>query len=171
MKTRFQNGFTVLEFLIVIAIMCILIAIALASLTSSREKSIDEKKITDLKTAALGIEQYKQICGTYPPEIDANQQCDALGINTLSDFIPNIEEYHFNDPAYGFYYTPLSYDSNDMGNCDGFHLGVELNTDISGTVVVGDSNVDSVQAQICTDAVRSVPIPGRTNPKMFDIYK
>ncbi len=58
MKKRLQQGFTVLEFLIVIAIMCILIAIALASLTSSREKAVDEKKITELKTAALGIEQY-----------------------------------------------------------------------------------------------------------------
>jgi len=172
MKKRLQQGFTVLEFLIVIAIMCILIAIALASLTSSREKSIDEKKITDLKTAALGLEQYKQVCGVYPPEIDPNQQCDALGTNTLSNFIPNIERYHFNDPAYGFYYTPLSYDINNMDHCDGFHLGVELKTDIDGTVAIGDSNVDSIQDQICTDgSVRSLPILGQSNTKMFDIYK
>jgi prepilin-type N-terminal cleavage/methylation domain-containing protein len=171
-STFWGHGFTVLEFLIVIAIMCILISIALASLTSSRAKSIDEKKVTDLKTAALGLEQYKQVCGTYPAEIDPNQQCDALGTNTLTMFIPNIESYHFNDPAYGFYYTPLSYDINHKDHCDGFHLGVELKTNIEGTVAVGDSNVDSVQDQICTaDSAHSLPILGKSNVNMFDIFK
>jgi prepilin-type N-terminal cleavage/methylation domain-containing protein len=176
MKSRLQKGFTVLEFLIVIAIMCILISIALASLTSSREKSLDEKKVTDLKTAALGIEQYKQVCGTYPPQIDPNQQCvgnDNLGTNTLSKFIPNIENYHFNDPAFGFYYAPLAFDLNHPDDCDGFHLGVMLKNKVEGTIAVGDSNINSGDPayHICTaNDVNGAVING-VDEKMFDIFK
>ncbi len=176
MKTRMQKGFTVLEFLIVIAIMCILIYIALASLTSSREKSVDEKKITELKTVALGIEQFKQICGTYPAQIQPNQQCtgnDNLGTSTLNDFIPNIEAYRFNDPTSGFYYTPITYDPNNSDFCDGFHLGVELKNPVDGTVAVGDSNINSGDPmyQPCTATGATGATINGTDPRMFDIFK
>lgn len=168
-----MSGFTVLEFLIVIAIMCILIYIALASLTASREKSVDEKKITELKTAALGIEQYKQVCGQYPPQILPNQQCDAMGTSTLAEFIPDIESYHFNDPAYGFYYTPMNYDTTNPDHCDGFHLGVELKNIIEGTITVGDSNINSGDPayHVCTaTGVTGATINGN-DPHVFDIFK
>lgn len=173
MKKRMQQGFTVLEFLIVIAIMCILIYIALASLTASREKAVDEKNITQLKTAALGIEQYKQICGQYPPQIIPGQQCDEMGTNTLAEFIPDIESYHFNDPAYGFYYTPMNYDTTNPDYCDGFHLGVELKNPVDGTVAVGDSNVDSGNPmyQTCTATGATGATINGTDPRMFDIFK
>ncbi len=176
MKKRLQQGFTVLEFLIVIAIMCILIAIALASLTSSREKAVDEKKITELKTAALGIEQYKQVCGHYPPQIVTGQQCsgnDNLGSSTLDNFIPDINSYRFNDPASGFYYTPMNYDTTNPDNCDGFHLGVELNTDVDGTIAVGDSNINSGNPMynVCTITGATGATIDGTNTKIFDIFK
>jgi prepilin-type N-terminal cleavage/methylation domain-containing protein len=66
-------GFTVLEFLIVLAIMLILIAIALPGLQQSRVKAEDEKRITDLRTITLGLEQYKQLCEQYPATLDPGQ--------------------------------------------------------------------------------------------------
>lgn len=167
-----NSGFTVLEFLIVLGIILILIAILLPSLGASRDKSFDDKKITDLKTVALGIEQYKQVCGFYPAKIDPLETCSdhlPAGQN-LSNFIPDIASYHFNDGNSGYYYTPLAFDRDHPLDCNGFHLGAELKTDITGAMMAGDSNIDSTSDQICNaGGLSSNPIRG-TDPKMFDIY-
>ena len=55
MRNKYIKGFTVLEFLIVVAIIMILIAIILPNLQLAREKSFDEKRVTDLKTISLEI--------------------------------------------------------------------------------------------------------------------
>ncbi len=166
-----SKGFTVLEFLIVLGIILLLIAIILPSLGRSRDKSFDDKKVTDLKTVALGIEQYKQICGVYPAQIGPLVNCSQLGTNTLSSFIPDIASYKFNDGASGYYYTPLAFDRTHSDECDGFHLGAELKSDVSGGLEVGDSNVNTNQDQICQASdVNGGIIQGQSNSKMFDIY-
>lgn len=144
MKNNLNKGFTVLEFLIVLAIIIILMAIVLPSLQTARERSLDEKRVTDLKTISLGLEQFKQACGSYPGKLEKEVVCDTDSNSTLVNFIPEIAQYNFNnpnDPGY-IQYAPLSI--NEFGSeCVAFHLGITLKNKTEGIFAVGDANIDS----------------------------
>lgn len=165
------KGFTVLEFLIVLAIILVLIAIILPNLQKSREKSVEEKKVSDIKIVALGLEQYKQICGSYPEKIEKLATCAQMNSETnLGTFIPNLDTMRFSIGSSEYYYYPISLNSIDTNDCTGYHLGVKLNHDITGTALsVGDKNFDS----------RSMPSCGNTSavgfeggdPTIFDIAR
>ena len=75
-----KRGFSLIELLVVIAIIGILSGIVLASLTSSREKSRDGKRVAEITEATKALELYFDIYKTYPsttPEnvIFANAGC------------------------------------------------------------------------------------------------
>lgn len=147
MKNRYSKGFTVLEFLIVVAIIMILLVIILPSLQKARERSFDEKHVTDLKTISLELEQFKQACGSYPERIDPLIACgnDTTGNNNLGNYIPEISQYNFTDstnPGY-IQYAPLAINATDS-ECVAFHLGIKLkNTTATGIFSVNDANIDS----------------------------
>lgn len=146
MKNKFHSGFTVLEFLIVVAIIVILIAIILPNLQLARERSLDEKHATDLKTISLELEQFKQACGSYPVKMEANTPCgnDSNSNNNLEKYIPEIAQYNFSDSDNPYYisYAPLSISVNDP-ICVAFHLGITLKNKTTGIFANGDSNVNS----------------------------
>ncbi len=143
-SSTMHRGFTVLEFLIVLVIIILLIAIMLPNLQTARERSSDEQLVADLKAVALGLEQYKIVCGDYPNKIEKDQQCNDngnrnLGSATLGSFIPNIDKYKFNKTDSPYFYYPIAYNSKKTGECNGYHLGVQLKGTISGNVAVGDA--------------------------------
>lgn len=140
-KPQFNHhGFTVLEFLIVLVIIILLIAILLPNLNRAREKSDDERRISDLKAVALGLEQYKQICGEYPDNITETEYCPIMtGGTNLGDFISNIKKYNFNQPNSDYEYVPIAY-GYDTDFCDGYHLGVYLRNELgNGVLSSGDA--------------------------------
>ncbi len=145
MKNKFHSGFTVLEFLIVVAIIVILIAIILPNLQLARERSLDEKRVTDLKTISLGLEQFKQACGSYPSNVTPLTECMSNISITLGQYIPEISQYNFTDstnPGY-IQYAPLAINATDS-ECVAFHLGIKLkNTTATGIFSVNDANIDS----------------------------
>lgn len=176
MKKTFSfkhQGFTVLEFLIVLVIIILLIAIMLPNLQIARERSSDEQLVADLKAVALGLEQYKIVCGDYPSQIDKNKQCNGenrnLGSANLGSFIPNIDKYKFNKTDSPYFYYPIAYNSKKTGECNGYHLGVQLKGTISGNVAVGDA-----QAFNSTSSVSFEPCEGSGasgfNGEEEDIY-
>ncbi len=67
----------------------------------------------------------------------------------------------------------MNYDTTNPDNCDGFHLGVELNTDVDGTIAVGDSNINSGNPMynVCTITGATGATIDGTNTKIFDIFK
>ncbi len=146
MKNKLQQGFTVLEFLIVVAIIMILLSIILPSLQTARERSFDEKRVTDLKTISLELEQFKQACGGYPDKLDAGIPCgdDMTGNNNLGQYIPELGQYNINDntvPGY-IMYTPFSVNATDP-ICVAFHLAITLQSDTTGIFANGDADFNS----------------------------
>lgn len=62
----FKKGFTLLELIIVIAIIGILATLGMTSYTASLQKSSDSKRKSDLNQIQVALELYKQDFGSYP---------------------------------------------------------------------------------------------------------
>lgn len=171
LKNMKAKGFTVLEFLIVLAIILLLIAIILPNLQKSREKSVEEKKVSDIKIVALGLEQYKQICGSYPEKIDKLSTCSQMNSETnLGTFIPGLENMRFSVGSSEYYYYPISLNPINNNECTGYHLAVKLSRDITGTTLsVGDKSFDSQSAPSCGNT-SAVGFDGN-DPTIFDIAR
>lgn len=72
---RQSGGFTLVELLVVIAIIGLLASIVLASLSTSKSKARDAKRISDIKTIQLALETYYNDNQYYPrslPELVSN---------------------------------------------------------------------------------------------------
>jgi prepilin-type N-terminal cleavage/methylation domain-containing protein len=65
-----HNGFTLIEIVIVISIMSVMSVIIYSSFGESRAKSRDQKRISDISTIQLSLEQYFQKNGVYPLTLD-----------------------------------------------------------------------------------------------------
>lgn len=171
LKNIKAKGFTVLEFLIVLAIILLLIAIILPNLQKSREKSVEEKKVSDIKIVALGLEQYKQICGSYPEKIEKLATCPQMNSETnLGTFIPELDKLQFSVGSSEYLYYPISLNPIDTNECTGYHLAVKLGHDITGTnLSVGDKNFDSRTAPSCGNT-SAVGFDGN-DPAIFDIAR
>lgn len=97
MKNRLslKEGFTLVELMIVIAIIALLTGIIMTNLTSSRAKSRDGKRISDLGQIQLALSLYYDRCKQYPiqdlaggPSITDASNCPT-GI-TLGTFIATV---------------------------------------------------------------------------------
>jgi prepilin-type N-terminal cleavage/methylation domain-containing protein len=66
-KRAFLSGFTLVELLVVVAIIAILMAMLLPALGIAREKARQTKCLINVKQHALGIEMWYNNAGKYPP--------------------------------------------------------------------------------------------------------
>lgn len=66
MRRLYQAGFTLLEILVVVAIIGILISIGASAYTSAQKKSRDARRQGDLKSIQNGFEQYYANNNGYP---------------------------------------------------------------------------------------------------------
>lgn len=78
-----SNGFTLMELLIVIAIMLILASVGFSNFIFSLKKSHDAKRKTDLSTIARGLESFANDWGDYPGD-DAAGKMVACDYNNSS---------------------------------------------------------------------------------------
>lgn len=63
---KFKHGFTLLEMVIVMAIIAILATIIIANVLGAQTKSRDAKRKTDIKMIASALEAYRAQKGVYP---------------------------------------------------------------------------------------------------------
>jgi type II secretion system protein G len=67
MKKTFQSkGFTLIELLVVIAIIAVITSVILVSMTSSKAKARDGKRISDVNQYQLALEQFFNKNSRYP---------------------------------------------------------------------------------------------------------
>lgn len=89
---RNQKGFTLIELLVSIAIIGILASIVIASLSTSRAKSRDGKRIADLKQMQAALENYYDACKEYPSALTllvSGGECPS-GVGSASAILPSI---------------------------------------------------------------------------------
>src|ERR1035437_7442371 len=79
-----KNGFTLIELMVVIAIIAILTGIIITGLVASKAKSRDAKRASDLSQIALAVEQYFDRCYQYPipnaGKIDSTLLTQGIGV-------------------------------------------------------------------------------------------
>ena len=172
---KFHKGFTVLELLIVIAIMCILMGLILVGLNAARSHSHDEDKVTNVQTVVVGLTQYYDACRSYPATLDPTTACPSLGTKMLADFIPNLASYNFNQPGSDYMYTGLTVDTTDHSDCTNFHIGVKLEAD-SSAFTAQKSGFNSTLANLPTGMVVCSPslssgFDATSTASIFDIKK
>lgn len=113
MKLRSSHrGFTIIELLMVIAIIGILTAIVLASLNTSRAKARDAKRLQEMKQIKYAIELFYSNTGYYPT-CGGDIHCDTTGVYSALSTLEVVPTYIGsipNDPSnsvgqYGYYYA------------------------------------------------------------------
>lgn len=158
-----KNGFTVLEFLVVVAMMGILIALVLVGLTRARSQSRDQGKVSEIQKIAIGLEQYYDICGKYPEDLTGTETCPALDIQnkTIADILPEVASMSFNQTNSPYFYAGIPF------QCTGFHIGVQLEGDAS---LFLKSNKTSEIISKCNNTIATPGFDAVSN-NIFDIWR
>lgn len=124
-----KRGFTLIELMVVIAIICLLAAIVLMSVAGSRSKARDAQRLADVQELANSLELYANETGHYPVSATTTE-CVRAG-----NWIPDGANYYWSnkylpvqprDPAENCAANPpqaFSYQSN--GNSYGITLSLE----------------------------------------------
>ena len=90
MFTKIKNtkkGFTLIELLVVIAIIGILSSVVLVSLSGSRQKARDGKRVGDIAEIQKALEQYFDVYQSYP---STTPSC-SVGVATMCTANANLE--------------------------------------------------------------------------------
>lgn len=124
-----KKGFTLIELLVVIAIIGILSSIVMVSLSSSRAKARDAKRVADIKSIQLALALYYTDYGMYPEQIYAGSSGSAPDTGLAPTYLPTVPR----DPSDGTtYYKYGSFRSGGGANCSTtnppilYHVGAIL---------------------------------------------
>ena len=115
------RGFTLIELLVVIAIIGLLSTIIAAPIQSARKKARDAKKIAELKSTVLAIEQYAEANSAQYPKDLANLSPQFMPL--LPTFATTSTS-NARDAFLYVYYTASSTGSQDQ--IFAYHFGVKL---------------------------------------------
>ena len=73
-----KRGFTLIEILIVVAIIAILASVVLVGLGPTQQAGRDARRLSDLRSAQNGLELYFAKCGYYPGTAQEASPCGAF---------------------------------------------------------------------------------------------
>jgi prepilin-type N-terminal cleavage/methylation domain-containing protein len=106
-----EKGFTLVELLVVVAIIGILASMVVVSLGYARMRSRDARRITDISQIRTGLDLYYSKTQGYPPASDWNTGGD---VSCGADFVLRIPA----DPSTGIAYNYQNAGTTSTANCD-----------------------------------------------------
>lgn len=131
-RRNYLTGFTIVELIVVIAVIGILYTIVIGSVSSSKAKSRDIKRIADISVIQLALERYYDEKKMYPASLSALYDYDK--------FLPAT------DPLGNGYLYAAAADSSfntacNGGSCQYYHLGSKL--ELYNSVLTDDADKNS----------------------------
>ena len=82
---RVQSGFTLIELMIVIAIVAILVALAVPAYKDYTIRAKVTECVNGAAVAKLQISEYRETVGTYPPDEDEAGTADPAGVSQFCE--------------------------------------------------------------------------------------
>ncbi len=139
LKKDAKKGFTIVELMVVSALIAILATLTIVNVDKYRMQARDRVRVSDINKIRLAIEQYKLACGEYPARLEPDIHNGCVYGQKLKDFLPYvpINPDYTNDSAKSFVdanqdsqiepnqntylYSALAASSN--GKCYDYHIG------------------------------------------------
>jgi len=117
-KTQGQAGFTIIELLIVVAIIGIITVLAIPNLIAAIQRSRQSRTVADIRLISEGIEAYQTDHSSYP--VVSNGTVAALG-SDLEIYIRSFNDLDgWGEPVFydsdGSHYTVISFGWNGSSN-------------------------------------------------------
>lgn len=132
-----NKGFTLLELLIVIAIIGILTAVTVTSVTVSRGKARDTRRVGDMKEIQIGLALYYDVNKAYP------QSLYTL-VDPAQHYLPELPT----DPQTGAMYEYTASSTTSYKNyCIGVTLEYDIPNDSVSCVSTTTSSTANYKAQ------------------------
>ena len=94
-----SKGFTLIELIVVIAIMGVLITIVFGSISNARVKTRDNKRISDLKEIKYALTQYYATYTRFPADITSSPDVLAPFLNTIPTDPSSGQPYDYTSPS------------------------------------------------------------------------
>lgn len=76
--TKLSGGFTLIEILIVVAIIAILMGSVLIGFPQAQKQGRDARRLSDLHQVQVGLQLYYAKCGYYPGSAQAGSSCGSF---------------------------------------------------------------------------------------------
>ncbi len=129
MKINKQKAFTLIEMMVVIALMAVLLLIIVGNFSGQKTQARDNVRISGIQDIRLALEEYKLTCGEYPESLNPTTHNGIYGNcpKKFGDFLPHMPE----NPNYAespvldtYFYKGLS--SEQGGPCYDYYVAVAL---------------------------------------------
>ena len=145
---KLVSGFTLIEIVVVIGIMAFFSAIIYSSFDTSRAKSRDQKRVSDVSTIQLALEQYFQKNGVYPLTLNKLLDTPSGSTNPYISVIPS-------DPTnvYENQYYPLTRVEGSP-NCVSYHLWTTF--EVSNVYLESKKGFNSLDSNLAPNNLNSL---------------
>ncbi len=113
---KHHSGFTLVELIVVLAIIGILTAVVVSSTNAAHEGARDERRVADLKEIQIDLAQYDSYYGYYPASLSAMSGFVVGGLGNIPT-----------DPLTGqaYFYAPIGTSPNYTSYCVGATLEIQ----------------------------------------------
>ena len=148
--TKKQQGFTIVELLIVIVVIGILAALVITTFTGIQQKARNTERETDIKAMHGQVEAYYAQNGKYPTLTNLNDS------SWRSSNMKGLDGEALKDPkgsaqtlvaapaanSYSYVATPANCDNGANGDCTGYTLTATYEGTVNGSTTYAKSNLN-----------------------------
>lgn len=136
----YRKGFTIIELLVVVAIIGILAAIILATLASPRDRANDASRLQAVKEIQKALQLYVANNGYFPAGNET-----ALSAALVPTYLPSIPAPSGTTIQYQALTSPTTGGVCNSGtNCQSYHLGVSLTQSAGSKTMLSDKDGENV---------------------------